>query len=456
VTARRRGHHGPLFWRVYLHGVTLLVLVGIVVVAVAWALRGDGSWHPSPHVAAYAAGRIAELAGSPERLEGELRRVREAFGVDATVYGPDGRVVATSAEPPLQARAGGPGAAREGAVRIRGGGMGYAVSLPDSGGRLLVASEGRGHDPVRGLLFIGAVLVALALASFPLARSITAPVERLTAAARALGAGDLQARANVKARGELGELGRSFDEMAARLERLVHAERELLANVSHEIRTPLARIRVALELGAEGDLERARRYLGEIGQDLGELDRLVEDVLDAARLDARGAGAWVAARTPVDLAEVARDAADRFRETHPARELAVDVAAPPPVAGDAPLLRRLLAILLDNAAKYSQPPAPVALAAGAQGTDAFLEVRDRGIGIDAADLPRLFTPFFRTDRSRARGTGGTGLGLALAKRIAEAHGGTIEVESVPGGGTVFRVRLPAAPAEDRNAAGASR
>jgi signal transduction histidine kinase len=322
------------------------------------------------------------------------------------------------------------------------------VALPATGGHLVVAGASRGHDPVRGLLFIGAVLVALALGSFPLARSIAAPVERLTAAARALGAGDLSVRANVRARGELGELGRAFDEMAARLERLVRAERELLANVSHEIRTPLARIRVALELAAEGDLERARRYLGEIGQDLGELDRLVEDVLEAARLDARGAGAWPVTRAPVDLGAVVGEAAGRFREAHPGRELSVEVAPQPPLfTGDAPLLRRLLAILLDNAAKYSQAPAPVLLALRAEGGDAVLEVRDRGIGIDPTDLPHLFTPFFRTDRSRARGTGGLGLGLALAKRIAEAHGGTIEVESAPGAGTAFRVKLPAARAD---------
>jgi signal transduction histidine kinase len=234
----------------------------------------------------------------------------------------------------------------------------------------------------------------------------------------------------------------------------VRAERELLANVSHEIRTPLARIRVALELAAEGDLERARRYLGEIGQDLGELDRLVEDVLAAARLDARGAGAWPVTRAPVDLGAVVREAAARFREAHPGRELSAEAAPEPPsLAGDAALLRRLLAILLDNAAKYSQAPAPVVLALRAEGPDAILEVHDRGIGIDAADLPHLFTPFFRSDRSRARGTGGTGLGLALAKRIAEAHGGSIEVESAPGAGTTFRVRLPAAPAGPRGAAG---
>ncbi len=454
----RRRAHGPLFWRVYLHGVALLVLVGVAVAVVGWALRREGGWHEAPRVAGYAAGRVAELAGSPERLREELQRVREAFGVEASVYGPDGRIVATTAEPPLEAAwPGGGGAPRDGPVRLRGHGLGYAVALPPPGGHLLVAGEGRGHDPVRGLLFIGAVLVALALGSFPLARSIASPVERLTVAARALGAGDLSARANVRARGELGELGRAFDEMAARLERLLRAERELLANVSHELRTPLARIRVALELAAEGDLERARRYLGEIGQDLGELDRLIDDVLEAARLDARGAGAFPVARAPVDLGAVVRDAAERFREAHPDRELSVEAPAEPtPLEGDAALLRRLLAILLDNAAKYSQPPAPVALALFAEAAGAVLEVRDRGIGIDAADLPRLFTPFFRTDRSRARGTGGTGLGLVLARRIAEAHGGAVEAESAPGAGTTFRVRLPAAPRVPAGAAGTER
>jgi signal transduction histidine kinase len=225
----------------------------------------------------------------------------------------------------------------------------------------------------------------------------------------------------------------------------VRGEQELLANVSHEIRTPLARIRVALELAAEGDLDRARRYLAEIGADLAELDQLVDDVLAAARLDlaAGGGPAWPVTRAPVALVGVLAEAAERFREAHPARLLEMAVpAALPPLDGDASLLRRLFANLLDNAAKYSEAPAPVKLAARAVDGAVEIEVRDRGIGIEAADLPRLFTPFFRTDRSRARGTGGVGLGLALAKRIAEAHRGTITVESTPGEGATFRVRLP--------------
>jgi signal transduction histidine kinase len=443
----RTRRHGRLFWRVYLHGLLLLLLVALATGVVGYALRrASGAWHERGRgPATYAGARVAELSHDPAGLRAELARWREAFGMEASVYGPDGAVRASTAEPPLDPALAGEPPPRDGPVRLRRHGFGWAVPLPD-GGLLLVAGGPHEPDPLRGLAFIGAVLAALALGSIPLARSIAAPVERLTAAARALGSGDLSARAGVRGGAEVGELGRAFDEMADRLERLVRGEQELLANVSHELRTPLARIRVALELAAEGDVAKARRYLAEIGTDLDELDRLVEDVLAAARLDlaAGGGPAWPLTRTPVDLDVVLAEAAARFREANPGR--ALDLALPatlPAVDGDAALLRRLVANLLDNAAKYSEPPAPVTLAAQARAGGVELEVRDRGIGIDAADLSRVFTPFFRTDRSRARGTGGVGMGLALARRIAEAHGGTIAVESPPGEGTTFRVKLPA-------------
>lgn len=427
----RRGRHGPLFWRIYLHGVLMLLVVGIAVASVGYALRRSG-WTPGARPAEYAAARFSDLQGDPAATAREIERLRDAFGVEASVYAAGGELVATST-PDAPPR---PGTRHHGR-------FGWTVPLR-GGGTLVVHSAP--HEPTRGLLFIGAVLVALALASFPLARSIASPVERLTVAARRLGEGDLSARANVRARGEIGALGQAFDDMAARLEALVRGERELLANVSHELRTPLARIRVALELAAEGDAERARRYLGEIGQDLAELDGLVADVLAAARLDARGAGGLRKDDGPVDVAALVQDVAARFRTAHEGRALEVTVAGGlPALEGDAALLRRLLANLVDNAAKYSEAPAPVSLSARADRGGVVLEVTDRGIGIPAEDLPRLFTPFFRTDRSRARGTGGTGLGLALARRIAEAHGGTIAVESAPGA-TTFRVTLPARPA----------
>jgi two-component system, OmpR family, sensor kinase len=200
---------------------------------------------------------------------------------------------------------------------------------------------------------------------------------------------------------------------------------------------------VALELAAEGDQARAHRYLSEIGTDLTELEGMVEDVLTAARLD-QGAGELPLRRQPVDLAALLGEAAARFRELRPGRALQLRAEGlPGPLDADPALLRRAIDNLLDNAAKYSGEGAPVELSARADGPSIAIEVRDHGMGIDAADLPRLFTPFFRTDRSRARGTGGVGLGLALVRRIVEAHGGSVEVASVPDRGTTVSVRLPA-------------
>jgi signal transduction histidine kinase len=181
-----------------------------------------------------------------------------------------------------------------------------------------------------------------------------------------------------------------------------------------------------------------------MGADVADIERLVDDVLTASRLELGAAAGTEPLQTarfsPEDLL---RSIAERFRAAHPDRELCVEVAgALPQLEGDAVLLRRALENLLANAAKYSDAPAPVMLGARASASAVSLEVRDRGIGIDPADLPRLFTPFFRTDRSRARASGGTGLGLALAKRVVEAHRGTIAVESRVGEGTVVRVELP--------------
>jgi two-component system OmpR family sensor kinase len=437
-----RRHRRSLFWRIFFHGLLLIFLVSVAGGVVATAFQED-RLHESTRIARYVAGHVVAMERDPASLSAELRRVRETFAVEATVYGKDGRTpIASSALPPLSPVLA-PGAEEARGFPGKHGG-GRALPLPD-GGQVVFVYTGRPPFSGRAPVVLVAVLCVIALASVPLARSIAAPVEQLTRAARALGAGDLTTRARVRARGEVGELARAFDEMAERLEALVRNEKELLANVSHEVRTPMARMRVALELAAEGDEERARRFLREIGADLDALDRLVDDVLSTARLDLAAGGAGHLRREPVALAAVAKEAADRFAERWPDRELRVDLDAPlPPVSGDAGLLRRLLENLLDNAAKYSEPDQPVALAARAEAGAAVLEVRDRGIGIAPEDLPRLFTPFFRTDRSRARGTGGVGLGLALARRIARAHGGDVEAASEPGKGTTFRVRIPGA------------
>jgi signal transduction histidine kinase len=440
-----RPSHGFLFWRIYGHGLMLIVLVAVALMAVAWGLGRRIPPREPERVVAYVAAQVGKQGASTERVEGELRELREGLGLDATVF--DAAGVARAS---LGARAEpiGPRQLAElakGPVSVEGRGFAFAARVPGAGGYVVVTPEPHVRSYARAAVFLGVVLLVLAIGSYPTARSIASPLERLTAAATRLGEGDLSARAGLRARGELGELARAFDEMAGRLERLVRAERELLANVSHELRTPMARIRVALELAAEGDHEKARRYLSEIGDDLAELDGLVEEILTTARLSGGGPAVLPVHRARVELGALLGEVAARFRAADPERPLAVEVAPGlPALEADAPLLRRLVDNLLDNARKYSEPGTPVELSAREAPGAVVVEVRDHGIGVEPADLPRLFTPFFRTDRSRARGTGGVGLGLTLARRIAEAHGGSISAESHPGAGTTIRVVLPVA------------
>jgi signal transduction histidine kinase len=274
------------------------------------------------------------------------------------------------------------------------------------------------------------------------------PLEDLARVAKALGAGDLRARSGFRRRDEVGDLARSFDEMGDRIERLLLAEKELMANVSHELRTPLARLRVALDIAGEADPDTGRLSMTEMSADLDELETLVDDILTATRLEiARGTPA--AAHFELRLEDTASEvicerASSRFRSRHPTRPLttAIDPNLPA-VRVDPVLFRRVVDNLLENAHKYSpDPTSVVTLRVRREGDGVAFEVADRGMGIADADRPHVFSPFFRSERSRVRAAGGVGLGLTLAKRVVDAHRGAIEVESAVGVGTTFRVVLP--------------
>ncbi|HEY1692766.1 MAG TPA: HAMP domain-containing sensor histidine kinase [Polyangiaceae bacterium] len=306
-----------------------------------------------------------------------------------------------------------------------------------------------GHPPVSPLetLFCGGLLI-VGMGSFLTARWIVRPLRDLARVAGAFGAGDLRARSELARNDEIGDLSRAFDDMGGRVERLVLAERELLANVSHELRTPLARIRVALDIAGEGEAEASRISMTEIGRDLAELETLIDDILTTTRLEV-GGGPSIAAALPLHPEEIGADvlcerSAERLRARHPGRPLEVDVEAGLPLAeADPVLFRRVFDNLLENAHKYSPDPgAAIRLRAFRGGGGVVFEVEDHGIGIEQDDLAHVFTPFFRGDRSRTRGSGGVGLGLTLAKRIVEAHGGRIELASRAGRGTTVRIELP--------------
>jgi signal transduction histidine kinase len=231
--------------------------------------------------------------------------------------------------------------------------------------------------------------------------------------------------------------------MAERIERLVRGQRELLANVSHELRTPLARIRVALDLASEGSSQDAAAQLSGIAGDLAELERLTNDILTSARLEVSSALPPLRVERTA-ACEMVEEAAGRFRALHPGGALLLENGCgDAQVDVDRMMLRRALDNLLSNAEKHGGKQ-QIALVAGVAGGRVTIEVRDRGAGIPPEDMKRIFMPFFRGDRSRARQTGGLGLGLLLARRILEAHRGTLEIESRVGEGTVARIRVPLA------------
>jgi two-component system phosphate regulon sensor histidine kinase PhoR len=226
--------------------------------------------------------------------------------------------------------------------------------------------------------------------------------------------------------------------------RLAETRRDFVANVSHELKTPLAAIHGYAETlrdGALADPATATRFTERILDSSRRLQALLEDLLTLSRLESP---AGQRERQEVDLGEAARHAIETL--TPAAAERGVDLelrdGSPPPLPGDPDALERLLLNLVDNALKYNRPGGRVTVAVARRGDEAVLEVADTGIGIPSEVLPRIFERFYRVDKGRSRAEGGTGLGLAIAKHVAQAHGGRIEVESEPGRGSTFTVRLP--------------
>lgn len=381
---------------------------------------------------------IESKLGDKPALEAELSRLENDAGWAIAVYDPDKRIFARTARTPPPF--GGP--ERRPMTRQ------LDIKFPDGRIGSVVSSGMRPPPPPAPWFPIVLMLVVVGVTSWLTARSLAKPLAALSEVATAFGSGQLTARAAQDRDDEFGDLARTFNDMAQRVASLMRTEKELIANVSHELRTPLARIQVALDLAAEGDADSARESLREIAEDLVELERIVDDVLTAARL-ALSEGVTASAMPPVrvedvDVQNLVERTIARFRAAHPVRPVQLQFGSVLPNSrADAVLLRRVLDNLLDNADKYTEEPtAPIQVAAHRAGPDIVIEVRDHGMGVAPEDAERVFEPFFRADRSRARATGGYGLGLALARRIVEAHAGHLRLLPRPGGGTVARIELP--------------
>jgi two-component system OmpR family sensor kinase len=339
------------------------------------------------------------------------------------------------------------------------------------------------------LLLLTGMFVVGVLIGGPLVSQSLRPLRVLTQAAHGIATGDLSQRARIPHDGEeIGQLADAFDEMATRIEaafavqtRSEEQMRQFIADASHELRTPLTAIRgytdVLLRGAAQNDPAAAREVLLATKREAERMSRLVSDLLTLARLDT----GRPLERQPVDLIAVVGEAVDQTRITAGSREvsLTTDGGGRLMIMGDADRLKQVLLILLDNALKYGRP-APegwVRVRVRRTAGGAEVVVADNGRGIAPDDLPRIFDRFHRggsppqggqivgaevsvlptappvpesangpdnSPRGPSHAPTGSGLGLAIAKAIAQAHGGTLSVESQVGVGTTFSLALPRA------------
>ncbi len=255
-----------------------------------------------------------------------------------------------------------------------------------------------------------------------LALYLTRPVSKLQKAVERFGRGDLSARAESVRCDELGQLARTFDRMADRIETLLAAERRLLLDISHELRSPLARLGVAIELARSGDDTDAA--LNRIQKESDRLNSLVGQLLQVTRAEGDPASLH---RDPVRLDQLVQQLVDDSAieaAAHGCR-LQFQNSQPVTIAGDPELLRRAVENVLRNAIRYAPRDTSVEVRLSHSYTVAVVEIRDHGPGVPEAALPRIFDPFYRVESDRNRLSGGIGLGLSIARRAVELHRGAI-------------------------------
>jgi two-component system sensor histidine kinase CpxA len=289
-----------------------------------------------------------------------------------------------------------------------------------------------------GLIVIGLVVAILVL---PLTRYITKRVKGLSESASRIAEGDLSHRATVKGKDEIGDLGRAFNRMADKLEKMIQSGKELTANLSHELRSPLARIRVAEELLREKmegvDEENWKRHLDAIQEDIEELDGLIEQILNLSKMDLRDAPLNPESMDPAALMG---QLLERFEPAASQKGLRITKALSfdSPFIADREALRTALSNILDNAVKFAPEKGTIRVTLGEK--DGSMEIRFTNTfdALSDDDLKRIFDPFHRSGEAPKTGSG---LGLAITKKIIERHGGTIQASNTPEG-LQIRITLP--------------
>lgn len=294
-------------------------------------------------------------------------------------------------------------------------------------------------------------LLLCALISAHLARSLSKPIEIMRNFAIRLGRGHFGDNLTIRQSDELNQLAAELNRMSERLASLDQERRAFLANVSHELRTPISNVQVtveALKSGAYEEPELRDRFFQTIEDETKRLSRLIHDLLDLGRLEA---GVTQLEQQTISLRGLINRAVRAVETRMQARGVSVrvDVVDNLPIQGDGERLLQAFLNLLDNAIKHSKPDSQIFISGCKDGKQAMVEIQDQGPGISETDLPHIFEQFYTTDPSRKGSS--SGLGLAIAKRIVEAHNGSISANSIPGQGATFTICLPLKAKIDQNA-----
>ena len=288
-----------------------------------------------------------------------------------------------------------------------------------------------------------AIIISLILILF-LSRRVTSPIGILSKAARQLGRGDLSRRVQVRGEGEVAALAQAFNSMAADLENNEQLRRNLIADVAHELRTPLSNIQGYLEAIRDRVMKPDAATIGSLNEEAALLSRLVNELQELSLAEA---GELKLVYQAEDIGKSVKQAVAPWQPKLETKEISLSLDLPdnlPLVNIDWQRVNEVLHNLLENAVVHTGKGGIITVAATKQDNWVEVSVSDTGEGIPAADLPNIFERFYRVDKSRARATGGSGLGLTIARRLVEAHGGKITVQSRVGKGSRFSFTLPIA------------
>jgi len=441
----------PLRWS--LRTRLIIAFVGVALLAADLATVYS-SLNLSSHVKAAAEGRLqrsavhfGEVAGvAYAGSDGWSSTARQTLAHLAMIDDLAVRLVDSSGEEVFALAATGPvaaGASATAPVTARGERLG-SVTVSLRSGQLLTEEEVTlGHRLNRMHLIAGAVSAVIALAvALYLAFSLSRPLREIRAGAQAMSLGQLDRRVRETGDEEVRSVAHALNALAATLQHEEEVRKANVADLAHELRTPLMGLLGRIEAAQDGVLDDQAANLAAMHDEALRLSRLLDDLSTLAEAERPG---MLLELEPVDLAEVA---AAQVQVAAPGfAEKGVDLASelrPAPVSGDRGRLEQVVANLLSNALRYTDTGGRVVVTLRVERAEAVLDVADTGIGIPPEDVPRVFTRFWRGERSRSRATGGAGIGLSIVRELVQAHGGRVEVVSVVGEGSTFTVRIPAA------------